>query len=111
MDDETAFERQHGPVHARHDPHRIPQRYPRDTLWEQYCLAYQRMQARGLSRAEAAEVFRPLLEDPERASAAELMLAAGSCQQETSSKSNMPLASSKQLLEASLAKLAGLAKS
>lgn len=73
MEEESAFERQQGVLARR--ARRQAAEMPLDPLWERYMHEYQRMKRQGLSRREALEVFKPLLADPARKLAAELMLA------------------------------------
>lgn len=72
MDDESAQERQTGPIKPRewHAPS-----LPWDSVWAEYMNEYARLKASGVDRMAAVSVFRGLLSDPDRKASAELMLA------------------------------------
>jgi hypothetical protein len=72
MEDETAYERQHGPLPP-------PRSYPAvrpvvEPEWQEALEEFRRLKRSGMSHAAAVQVFRPLLADPQFKDAAQLMI-------------------------------------
>lgn len=76
MHDESALERQCGPVEydARTTTRAAKSTLGPDALWDRAFSEFRRLRLKGLSDREAAGVFEAFLSDPERKDAAQFVL-------------------------------------